>query len=91
MITENNIEKESYTSKKINRLMELNELTSENLILIIDDNSSKELKTICNLTLSRINEIIRGSSPSLLECLLIAEALGKGLGYFYYNGYQVDL
>lgn len=90
MINENNIEKESYTSKKINKLMKINKLTSENLILIIDDNSSKELKNLCNITLDRINQILKGSCPSLLECLLIAEALGKGLSYFYYNGYQVN-
>ncbi len=89
MIAENNIEKESRTCKKINRLMELNELTSENLLLIINNTSSNELKNICNLTLSRINEITKGSCPSLLECILIGQALGKGLGYFYYNGYQV--
>ncbi|MBS6504056.1 MAG: hypothetical protein KH415_21040 [Clostridium sp.] len=90
MINESNIEKESYTCKRINKLIELNELTSENLMIIINDNSSKELKNICNLTLSRINEIIKGSCPSLLECILIGQALGKGLGYFYYNGYQVS-
>ena len=50
---------ESYTCKRINKLIELNELTSENLMIIINDNSSKELKNICNLTLSRINEIIK--------------------------------
>lgn len=55
---------ESYTCKRINKLIELNELTSENLMIIINDNSSKELKNICNLTLSRINEIIKGSQMS---------------------------
>lgn len=69
---------ESYTCKRINKLIELNELTSENLMIIINDNSSKELKNICNLTLSRINEIIKGSCPSLLECILIGQALSKG-------------
>ena len=35
-----------------------------------------------------MNEIIKGSCPTVLECILIAQALEKGIGYFYYNGYQ---
>ena len=89
MINETNTKKESYTSKKINRLMVKLEISNENLADIIIKNSTKEIKGLCNLTLDRVNEIIKGSSPSILECILISEALGKGLGYFYYNGYQV--
>ncbi|MDU2674004.1 MAG: hypothetical protein E7C50_00215 [Clostridium sp.] len=89
MINETNTKKESYTSKKINRLMDKLEISNENLADIIIKNSTKEIKGLCNLTLDRVNEIIKGSSPSILECILISEALGKGLGYFYYNGYQV--
>lgn len=65
------------------------EISNENLADIIIENSTKEIKGLCNITLDRVNEIIKGSSPSILECILISEALGKVLGYFYYNGYQV--
>lgn len=44
---------------------------------------------MCTITLERMNEITKGSYPTVMECILIGQALGKGLGYFYYNGYQV--
>ena len=44
MINETNIKKESYTSKKINRLMDKLEISNENLADIIIENSTKEIK-----------------------------------------------
>ena len=41
------------------------------------------------LILERMNEITNGSSPTLMECILIGQALEKGVGYFYFNGYQI--
>lgn len=46
------------------------------------------MKRICPLTINRMNEIIQGSCPTVLECILIGQVLEKGIGYFYYNGYQ---
>ena len=80
--------KESFTCKKLNSLMEAKKMKSEDIVKIINEKSSKEVKEVCSLTINRMNEIIQGSCPTVLECILIAQALGKGIGYFYYNGYQ---
>ena len=45
---------------------------------------------MCAITLERMNEITNGSSPTVMECILIGQALEKGIGYFYFNGYQVN-
>ena len=84
------MEQENYICQKIIKLMNRNMITNEKLIKIINENSTKEIKSICPITLDRMNEITTGSIPSLIECLLIGQALGKGLGYFHYNGYQVN-
>ncbi|CAM2079803.1 MAG: hypothetical protein NSGCLCUN01_04031 [uncultured Clostridium sp.] len=81
--------KESFTCKKLKSLMEAKKFKSEDIVKIIDEKSSDKVKRICPLTISRMNEIIQGSCPTVLECILIAQALEKGIGYFYYNGYQV--
>ena len=81
--------KESFTCKKLNSLMEAKKMRSEDIVKIINEKSSDKVKRICSLTIDRMNEIIQGSCPTVLECILIAQALEKGIGYFYYNGYQV--
>lgn len=45
---------------------------------------------MCTISLERMNEITNGSYPTLMECILIGQALDKGIGYFYFNGYQVN-
>ena len=84
------MEQKNYICQKIIKLMNRNMVTNEKLIKIINENSTKEIRAICTITLDRINEITTGSIPSLIECLLIGQALGKGLGYFHYNGYQIN-
>lgn len=81
--------KESFTCKKLNILMEAKKMKSEDIVKIINEKSSDKVKRICSLTIDRMNEIKQGSCPTVLECILIAKALEKGIGYFYYNGYQV--
>ena len=80
----------NYICQKVIKLMKHKKVSTKKLVTIIDENSTKEIKSICPITLERINEIIQGSTPSLIECLLIGQALGKGLGYFHYNGYQIN-
>lgn len=84
------MEQKNYICQKIIKLMNRNMVTNEKLIKIINEKSTKEIKSICSITLDRINEITNGSIPSLIECLVIGQALGKGLGYFHYNGYQIN-
>lgn len=81
--------KESFTCKKLKSLMEAKKVKSEDIVKIIDEKSREKVKRICPLTINRMNEIIQGGCPTVLECILIAQALEKGIGYFYYNGYQV--
>ena len=80
--------KESFTCNKLKSLMETKKIKSEDIVKIIDEKSSEKVKRICPLTINRMNEIIQGSCPTVLECILIGQALEKGKGYFYYNGYQ---
>lgn len=86
----NNTNQENYICQKVIKLMKKNKVTNKKLVNIINENSTKEIRAICTITLDRMNEITTGSIPSLIECLLIGQALGKGLGYFHYNGYQVN-
>ena len=81
--------KESFTCNKLKSLMEAKKIKSEDIVKIIDEKSSEKVKRICPLTINRMNKIIQGSCPTVLECILIGQALEKGIGYFYYNGYQV--
>lgn len=80
--------KGNFTCNKLKSLMEVKKIKSEDIVKIIDEKSSDKVKRICPLTINRMNEIIQGSCPTVLECILIAQALEKGIGYFYYNGYQ---
>lgn len=66
-------DKDNFTCKKIRELIYKKGLKNSNVVE----------------TLERMNEITKGSYPTVMECILIGQALGKGLGYFYYNGYQV--
>lgn len=81
------IQKESFTCNKLKSLMEAKKIKSEDIVKIIDEKSSEKVKRICPLTINR-DKIIQGSCPTVLECILIGQALEKGIGYFYYNGYQ---
>ena len=47
---------------------------------------SQEAKSMCIITLERMNEITNGSSTTLIECILIGQSVEKGIGYFYFNG-----
>lgn len=82
--------KENFICKKIEKLMSEKELKSNDVVEIIDKNSSPEAKAMCSITIKRMNEITNGSYPTLMECILIGQALEKGIGYFYFNGYQVN-
>lgn len=82
--------KENFICKKIEKLMHEKELKNSDVVEIIDKNSSSEAKAMCAITLERMNEITNGSYPTLMECILIGQALEKGIGYFYFNGYQVN-
>jgi len=83
MIT--NTKKENYICQKIIKLMKMNRLTTKELLDIIIKNSTNEIKALSSITLDRLNEIVQGNTPSLIECILIGQVLGKDLGYFYYN------
>ena len=72
---------EKQALKDINMKINKNEVTA--LIGPSGCGKSTYLRTI-----NRMNEIIQGSCPTVLECILIGQALEKGIGYFYYNGYQ---
>lgn len=65
-------------------------IKNSRVVEIIDKNSSQEAKAMCTISLERMNEITNGSYPTLMECILIGQALDKGIGYFYFNGYQVN-
>lgn len=84
-----NIHNTNYVCKRINDLMQMKKLQCEDVVKIIDKESSEELKEICSITIERMKEITDNIPPTLLECILIGQALGKGIGYFYYNGYQI--
>lgn len=81
--------KENFTCKKIRELIYKKGLKNSNVVEIIDKNSSKDVKQICTITIERMNEITDNIAPTVMECILIGQALGKGIGYFYYNGYQI--
>lgn len=81
--------KENFICKKIEGLIYEKGLNNSSVVEIIDKNSNEEAKAMCTITLERMNEITNGSSPTLMECILIGQALEKGIGYFYFNGYQV--
>lgn len=81
---------ENFICKKIEKLIYEKGLNNSNAVDIIDKNSSQEAKSMCTISLERMNEITNGSYPTLMECILIGQALDKGIGYFYFNGYQVN-
>lgn len=81
--------KENFICNKINKLIYEKGLNNSNIVEIIGKNSTPEAKAMCTITLERMNEITNGSTPNVMECILIGQALEKGLGYFYFNGYQV--
>lgn len=80
-----NTKKENLICQKVIKLMEKNNVTTKSLVHIINKNSTDEIKSICTITLDRINEIVQGSTPSLIECTLIGQALGTDLSYFHYK------
>lgn len=82
--------KENFICKKIEKLMNEKGLKNGNVVEIIDKNSSPQAKAMCTITIERMDEITKGSYPTLMECILIGQALEKGIGYFYFNGYQVN-
>lgn len=82
--------KENFICKKIEKLIYEKGLNNSSVVEIIDKNSNEEAKAMCTITLERMNEITNGSYPTLMECILIGQALEKGIGYFYFNGYQVN-
>ncbi|WP_195989990.1 hypothetical protein [Clostridium sp. D53t1_180928_C8] len=82
-------DKDNFTCKKIRELIYKKGLKNSNVVEIIDKNSSKDVKQICTITIERMNEITDNIAPTVMECILIGQALGKGIGYFYYNGYQI--
>ena len=85
-----NENKENFICNKIGKLISEKGLDNHKLVEIIDNNSNPQAKAMCTITLERMNEITNGSSPTVMECILIGQALEKGLGYFYFNGYQVN-
>lgn len=76
-------DKENLICSKIEKLIYEKGLNNSNVVEIIDKNSSEKIKAMCTITLERMNEITNGSSPTVMECILIGQSLEKSLGYFY--------
>lgn len=79
--------KENLICNKIKKLIYEKGLNNSNVVEIIDKNSNEKIKAMCTITLERMDEITNGSSPTVMECILIGQSLEKGLGYFY--GFQI--
>ncbi len=59
----NDTKKENYIFKKIIKLMRKNRVTTKQLLNIITENSTNEIKEISNITLDRLNKIVQGNPP----------------------------
>lgn len=76
----------SRTSNRIEYLMRKELIAEEILIENIKRGLTPKVKAVCNLTPTRIRQILEGSSPTVLESCLIAQALGEKLENLYYQG-----
>lgn len=76
----------SRTSNRIEYLMRKELITEEILVENIKRRLTPKVKSVCNLTPTRIRQILEGYSPTVLEGCLIAQALGKELEDLYYQG-----
>ena len=59
----NDTKKENYIFKKIIKLLRKNRVTTKQLLNIITENSTNEIKEISNITLDRLNKIVQGNPP----------------------------
>ena len=62
-------------SKVIKKIILDKGLTIPEVVAIIDKRSDEKLKRICTITNERLTDIVEGSKPSFIECILIADAL----------------
>ena len=67
----------------------LADLSTDELLELAKEQARRVSANLVETTSSQMNEIIQGSCPTVLECILIGQALEKGIGYFYFNGYQI--
>lgn len=68
---------------KIGSLIYSKGLNAEVVAEIINKGSIEKLKNICTVSVERLKNIIAGSEPTVIECILIGQALEKDLAYFY--------
>lgn len=73
---------ETNASIKIKNLMNTSCVNAEMLANYIKEHQTRIAKNACEITATRIRDIVKGESPTIAECIMIGQALGKDLWYF---------
>lgn len=74
----------SKISEKLKLLINKKGMKVSEIVEIINQNSTYAAKKICNVNQIRLDEILKGSSPSFIETMLILQALGESLSTLGY-------
>ena len=69
----------SLASTRIKVILDKKQLTNVEIVRRIRENSTQTLRNVCNINLTRLEEILKGDKVTFLEASVIMQAVNKDI------------
>ena len=69
----------SLASTRIKVILDKKQLTKVEIVRRIRENSTQTLRNVCNITLTRLEEILKGDKVTFLEASVIMQAVNEDI------------
>ena len=73
----------SLASTRIKVILDKKQLTKVEIVRRIRENSTQTLRDICNINLTRLEEILKGDEVTFLEASVIMQAVNEDIGRLF--------
>ena len=73
----------SLASTRIKVILDKKQLTNVEIVRRIRENSTQTLRNVCNINLTRLEEILKGDKVTFLEASIIMQAVNDDIGRLF--------
>lgn len=73
----------SLASTRIKVILDKKQLTKVDIVRRIRENSTQTLRNVCNINLTRLEEILKGDKVTFLEASIIMQAVNDDIGRLF--------
>lgn len=73
----------SLASTRIKVILDKKQLTKVEIVRRIRENSTQTLRNVCNINLTRLEEILKGDKVTFLEASIIMQAVNDDIGRLF--------